>query len=139
VQFLPIPRDAQALRAQEKAATAALSFRCGRCGTRFDSLDAVRHGFACPERMCVGEPDATLTEEALDASLIRAGDLRAKVDTQLGSDEILGRVGILEILDRLAGAERCTCAFLDARFLDKVRDINPFGPGCLDERKRRPF
>ena len=62
----------ESLRKRESAATAALTFSCGRCRTGYSSLDAVRHAFKCPERLCEGEPDAALTENALDARLASA-------------------------------------------------------------------
>ena len=95
----------ETIRKRESAATAALTFRCGRCGVGQSSLDAVRYQFKCPERLCLGEPDALLTEGALDASLTSARRLGAKVDAQLGSSEDHDRAGIYELLRRLDGKE----------------------------------
>ena len=95
----------ETIRKRESAATAALTFRCGRCGVGQSSLDAVRYQFKCPERLCLGEPDALLTESALDASLTSARRLGAKVDAQLGSSEDHDRAGIYELLRRLDGKE----------------------------------
>ena len=85
-------------RAQNVRPTEAVAYECRRCGTRYESLDAVRYGFRCTQRLCVGEADAIL-EEVAPQTHDDSGGLAAKIQAQLDVGNIL------DILRRLDGKQ----------------------------------
>ncbi|KAJ1460429.1 hypothetical protein M885DRAFT_509402 [Pelagophyceae sp. CCMP2097] len=92
------------LQSKEKLATASLAFKCARCAMRFSNLDAVRHEFKCPERLCAQEATAKLFEESLGETAVNAIALGTKVEEQLRATSIRSQ-GIFELLRALEGKQ----------------------------------